>query len=52
MTEYERFVLVFAKTRVYKFGHCCAHGAQINFGELTPYLTYGLHAYSTAVPCQ
>jgi hypothetical protein len=22
MTEYERFGLVFAKTRVYKFGHC------------------------------
>ncbi len=23
MTEYERFGLVFTKTRVYKFGHCC-----------------------------
>ncbi len=22
MTEYERFGLVFTKTRVYKFGHC------------------------------
>jgi hypothetical protein len=40
MTENERFGLVFTKTRVYKFGHSCAHGAQINFGDLTPYLTY------------
>jgi hypothetical protein len=23
MTEYERFGLVFTKTRVYKYGHCC-----------------------------
>jgi hypothetical protein len=22
--------------------YSCAHGAQINFGDLTPYLTYGL----------
>jgi hypothetical protein len=21
--------------------YSCAHGAQINFGDLTPYLTYG-----------
>jgi hypothetical protein len=25
----------------------CAHGAQINFGDLTPYLTYGLHEGNT-----
>jgi hypothetical protein len=23
--------------------HSCALGAQINFGDLTPYLTYGSH---------
>ncbi len=23
--------------------YSCAHGAQINFGDLTPYLTYGLY---------
>jgi hypothetical protein len=23
LSEYERFGLVFTKTRVYKFGHCC-----------------------------
>ncbi len=28
--------------------YSCAHGAQINFGDLTPYLTYEL--YSTCVP--
>ncbi len=22
--------------------HSCAHGAKINFGDLTPYLTYGI----------
>jgi hypothetical protein len=26
--------------------HGCAHGAQINFGDLTPYLTYALHRQS------
>ncbi len=23
--------------------YSCAHGAQLNFGDLTPYLTYGIH---------
>jgi hypothetical protein len=23
--------------------YSCTHGAQINFGDLTPYLTYGEH---------
>ncbi len=28
--------------------YSCAHGAQINFGDLTPYLTYdGSHVYAT-----
>jgi hypothetical protein len=26
---------------VYKYGLSCTQGAQINFGDLTPYLTYG-----------
>jgi hypothetical protein len=27
----------------------CAHGAQINFGDLTPYLTYGPAVYQAIV---
>jgi hypothetical protein len=27
--------------RVSAIEYSCAHGAQINFGDLTPYLTYG-----------
>jgi hypothetical protein len=26
--------------------YSCAHGAQINFGDLTPYLIYGIRRYS------
>jgi hypothetical protein len=26
--------------------YSCAHGAQINFGDLTPYLTYDVGRYS------
>jgi hypothetical protein len=37
MTAYESFGLVFTKTRVYKFGHSCAHRAQINFRDLPPH---------------
>jgi hypothetical protein len=38
--------LVYAQMRVKDCGvsaneYSCAHGAQINFGDLTPYLTYG-----------
>jgi hypothetical protein len=29
--------------------YSCAHGAQINFGDLTPYLTYSLQVGNTAV---
>jgi hypothetical protein len=25
--------------------HSCAHGAQINFGDLAPYLTYAAHLF-------
>jgi hypothetical protein len=25
--------------------YSCAHGAQINFGDLTPFLTYGADIY-------
>jgi hypothetical protein len=25
--------------------YSCAHGAQINFGDLPPYLTYGLNTF-------
>jgi hypothetical protein len=29
--------------------YSCAHGAQINFGDLTPYLTYGVTAVADAI---
>jgi hypothetical protein len=29
--------------------YSCAHGAQINFGDLTPYLTYPIFYISTVV---
>jgi hypothetical protein len=28
----------------------CPHGAQINFGDLTPYLTHDLHTLNSCTP--
>ncbi len=33
---------IWAQMRGLSNEYSCAHGAQINFGDLTPYLTYGL----------
>jgi hypothetical protein len=32
--------------------YSCARGAQINFGDLTPYLTYGFNNYYSLFGCR
>jgi hypothetical protein len=32
-------------------GYNCAHGAQINVGDLTPYLTYALYIHDSLIWC-
>jgi hypothetical protein len=31
-------------------GYICVHGAQINFGDLTPYLAYAVNQYVIGCP--
>jgi hypothetical protein len=41
MTEYERFGLVFTKTRVYNFGHRASLKKSKIFSDLFPEVVYG-----------
>jgi hypothetical protein len=38
---FSELVCTFQPGVLAKNEYCCAHGTQINFGDLTPYLTYG-----------